>query len=71
MAQWVKDPVWSLQWLESLCGVGLIPGQELPHAVGTAKKKKKKKTKKQKMKCLPEVEGWANWMKVGDTDLPS
>ena len=39
MVQWVKGPVLSLQPLGCCCGVGLIPGLEIFHATGVAKKK--------------------------------
>ena len=41
MAQRVKDPMLSLQWLGRCCGTGSVPA--LSHARGAAKKKKKGK----------------------------
>lgn len=40
-------PRLSLQWLRSCCGTGLIPVWELPHAIGSAKKKSLQLFKKQ------------------------
>ena len=39
MAQWAKDPAWSLLWLGSLLWCGLA--WEFTYATGVAKKKKK------------------------------
>ena len=42
MAQQVKDPVLSLQWLGSVLWLGLDPWpMEIPHATGVAKKQNK------------------------------
>ena len=49
MAQWVKNPVLSLQWLRSTvncCDMGSIPGPETSTCCGCSQEKKKKKKKK-------------------------
>ena len=40
VAQWVEDPVLSLQWLWSLCGTSLIPGWETTTCHAHSQKKK-------------------------------
>ena len=48
MAQWVKDPVLSLQQLGPTAVVGVQSlAQELLHITGVAKKKKKKRQRQQ------------------------
>ena len=42
---WAPEGSWECTWGSRTCGSDLIPGPELPYAVGAAKKKKKKKKK--------------------------
>ena len=60
LVRWVKDPVLSQLWHRLSCDSDLILAQELPYAVGVAKKEKKKrrkikKKKKEKMPLLLQV----------------
>ena len=48
VVQWVKDLTLSLQWLQSLRGVDLIPGQGTSTCHGCSQKKTPQKTKNNK-----------------------